>query len=104
MDKGVKYYKIIFKGDAYMGFLAGKTAIITGAGRAILSDGSCGSIGYGIATAYAKEGANLVITGRNIEKLNAAKEELESKYSIKVLAVQADICAGADNETIAKIL
>lgn len=104
MDKGVKYYKKIFKGDAYMGFLAGKTAIITGAGRAVLSDGSCGSIGYGIATAYAKEGANLVITGRNIEKLNAAKEELESKYSIKVLAVQADICAGADNETIAKIL
>lgn len=39
-----------------MGFLTGKTAIITGAGRAVLSDGSCGSIGYGIATAYAKEG------------------------------------------------
>ena len=47
-----------------MGFLKGKTAIITGGGRAVLSDGSCGSIGYGIATAYAKEGANLVITGR----------------------------------------
>lgn len=47
-----------------MGFLTGKTAIITGAGRAVLKDGSCGSIGYGIATAYAKEGANLVITGR----------------------------------------
>ena len=40
-----------------MGFLTGKTAIITGAGRAVLKDGSCGSIGYGIATAYAKEGA-----------------------------------------------
>lgn len=39
-----------------MGFLTGKTAIITGAGRAVLQDGSCGSIGYGIATAYAKEG------------------------------------------------
>ena len=39
-----------------MGFLTGKTAIITGAGRAVLSDGSCGSIGYGIATAFAKEG------------------------------------------------
>ena len=39
-----------------MGFLTGKTAIITGAGRAVLSDGSCGSIGYGIATAHAKEG------------------------------------------------
>ena len=51
-----------------MGFLTGKTAIITGAGRAVLKDGSCGSIGYGIATAYAKEGANLVITGRNVKK------------------------------------
>ena len=60
-----------------MGFLTGKTAIITGAGRAVLEDGSCGSIGYGIATAYAKEGANLVITGRNVKKLEAAKEELE---------------------------
>jgi len=38
-----------------MGFLQGKTAIITGGGRATLADGSCGSIGYGIATAYAKE-------------------------------------------------
>ena len=35
----------------------------------VLSDGSCGSIGYGIATAYAKEGANLVLTGRNVKKL-----------------------------------
>ena len=63
-----------------MGFLTGKTAIITGAGRAVLSDGSCGSIGYGIATAFAKEGANLVITGRNVKKLEEAKNELEAKY------------------------
>ena len=66
-----------------MGFLTGKTAIITGGGRAVLSDGSCGSIGYGIATAYAKEGANLVITGRNVKKLEDAKEELERLYGIK---------------------
>ena len=72
-----------------MGFLTGKTALITGAGRAVLQDGSCGSIGYGIATAYAKEGANLVITGRNVKKLEEAKQELESKYGIKVLPVQA---------------
>ena len=61
-----------------MSFLANKTAIITGAGYAVLSDGRCGSIGYGIATAYAKEGANLVITGRNLKKLEAAKEALEA--------------------------
>ncbi len=83
-----------------MGFLTGKTAIITGAGRAVLSDGRCGSIGYGIATAYAKEGANLVITGRNVQKLEDAKEELERLYGIKVLTVQADVNEGADNEAV----
>ena len=83
-----------------MSFLTGKTALITGAGRAVLSDGRCGSIGYGIATAYAREGANLTITGRNMQKLEAAKAELEEKYGVRVLALQADVCAGADNESV----
>lgn len=83
-----------------MGFLTGKTAIITGAGRAVLSDGRCGSIGYGIATAYAKEGANLVITGRNVKKLEDAKEELERLYGIRVLILAADVNANADNEAV----
>ena len=84
-----------------MGYFTGKTVIITGAGRAVLSDGRCGSIGYGIATAYAKEGANIVITGRNLKKLEDAKEELERLYGVKVLPIQADISAGADNEAVA---
>ena len=83
-----------------MGFLKDKVAIITGGGKAVLSDGSCGSIGYGIATAYAKEGANLVLTGRNLQKLEDAKSDLESKYKIKALAIQADVNAGADNESV----
>ncbi len=83
-----------------MGFLTGKTAIITGAGFAALSDGRCGSIGYGIATAYAKEGANIVITGRNVKKLEDAKQALESQYGIKVLVMQADVNAGADNKAV----
>lgn len=83
-----------------MGYLKGKTAIITGAGRSVLSDGRCGSIGYGIATAYAKKGANIVITGRNVQKLEDAKEELERLYGVKVLAVQADVSAGSDNEAV----
>ena len=83
-----------------MGFLTGKTAIITGGGRSVLSDGRCGSIGYGIATAYAKEGANLVITGRNMKKLTDAKEALEAEYGIKVLVLQADVNADADNEAV----
>ena len=84
-----------------MGFLTGKTLILTGGGRAVLENGAPGSIGYGIATAYAKEGANIVITGRNVKKLEDAKEELEQLYGIRVLPVQADICAGADNEAVA---
>ena len=84
-----------------MGFLEGKTVIITGAGRAVLSDGRCGSIGYGIATAYAKEGANIVITGRNVAKLDDAKEELERLYGVKVLTFAADINPDADNEAVA---
>ena len=85
-----------------MGHLTGKTAIITGAGKAVLSDGNCGSIGYGIATAYAKEGANLVLTGRNVKKLEDAKLDLESKYGVKVVVVQADISADANNEEVVK--
>ena len=85
-----------------MGFYSEKTAIVTGAGFAALKDGSAGSIGYGIATAFAKEGANLVVTGRNEKKLNAAKEKLESAYGIEVLTAQADINASADNKAVAQ--
>jgi len=84
-----------------MGFLTGKTAIITGAGRpAPLQDGTAGSIGYGIAIAYAKEECNLVITGRNKQKIEDAKNELEQLYGIRVLAIPADVNTGADNEMI----
>ena len=86
-----------------MGFLKDKVAIITGGGKAApLEDGSAGSIGYGIAIAYAKEGANLVLTGRNMQKLEDAKNELEALYGIKVLAVQADINEHEDGEAVAK--
>ena len=50
--------------------------------------------------AYAKEGANLVITGRNAKKLETAKEKLEAEYGIQVLCVAADVNAGADNQAV----
>ena len=83
-----------------MGFMTGKTVLITGGGRSVLSNGKCGSIGYGIATAYAKEGANIAITGRSMDKLLAAKEELEGLYGVKVLPLQADVASGQDNEAL----
>lgn len=81
-----------------MGLFDGKTVIVTGGGKATLKDGAPGSIGYGIDLAFAKEGANLVITGRNEKKLQAAKESLEADYGIQVLPVVADVAAGQDNE------
>ena len=33
-----------------------------------------------------------------MKKLEEAKNELEAKYGIRVLPVQADVCAGTDNE------
>lgn len=39
-----------------------------------------------------------MITGRNLQKLEDAKEELERLYGIQVLPVQADVNAGTDNE------
>ena len=60
--------------------LKGKVAIITGGGR---------GIGLGISTAFAKAGANLVITGRNVNTLVDAKAKLE-EHGIEVLCVSAD--------------
>lgn len=74
-----------------MGIFDGKVAIITGGGKAK-------SIGYGIAVAYAKEGADLVLTGRNEQKLLNAKEELERLYGIRVLALQADVTPDDESE------
>lgn len=48
--------------------LRGKTVLITGGGS---------GIGFGIATAFAKSGANLVLTGRTLSRLENAKEKLD---------------------------
>lgn len=98
----INAFKLKRKKVNNMGFLEGKTVIVTGGGRAVLEDGTCGSIGYGIVTAFAKEGANIVITGRNLKKLEDAKEEIERLYNVEVLPVQADVNAGADNEAVVK--
>lgn len=74
-----------------MGMYDGKTVIVTGGGKAK-------SIGYGICTAFAKEGANLMITGRNVQKLTDAKEELERLYGIQVLAIQCDVNTDPNSE------
>lgn len=75
-----------------MGKLKDKVVIITGGGK---------GIGFGISTAFAKEGANLVITGRTESTLRNAKENLEKDYGINVLLVTAD---GGNEESVKNVI
>jgi NAD(P)-dependent dehydrogenase (short-subunit alcohol dehydrogenase family) len=62
--------------------LSGKVAIVTGAGR---------GMGYHIALALAKYGADLVICSRTISELGKAKVEIE-KFGRRVLIQRMDVC------------
>lgn len=72
--------------------LEGKVAIITGGGK---------GIGFGLAQAFAREGFDLVLTGRTESRLLEAKTRLEAEYGVKVLPVVAD---GADEEAIRRVV
>ena len=61
--------------------LEDRTALITGASK---------GIGRAIALAFSKEGANVVITGRNAEELESLKEEI-NPMGVRATLVVADL-------------
>ena len=75
-----------------MGLLEGKVAIITGGGK---------GIGFGIASAFAEEGANLCITGRNEQRLIDAEAKLKEQYNVDVMHVAAE---GSDEEAVKNVI
>lgn len=75
-----------------MGLLDGKVAIITGGGK---------GIGFGIASAFAEEGASLCITGRNEQRLIDAEAKLKEQYSVDVMHVAAE---GSDEEAVKNVI
>ncbi len=87
-----KNFKTIRGGVIGMKKMADKIVIVTGGGK---------GIGLGISTAFAKEGANLVITGRTESTLKNAKANLEKNYGIKVLAITAD---GSKQENVENVI
>lgn len=62
--------------------LEDKIALITGA---------TGSIGNSIARLFAKEGASLILLGRNQNKLKSLSNDLTNKYDIEVFSIKTDI-------------
>ncbi len=75
--------KPIFAND----ILQGKTAFVTGGGTGITG---------GVARAFARHGAQLAITSRKIENLDAMKEVIETEDEAECLAVAADVRDFAD--------
>lgn len=53
--------------------------------------GASSGLGKQMAKAFAKQGANLAILARRMERLEALKAELEEKYKVKVLPVSCDV-------------
>ncbi|KUN05189.1 short-chain dehydrogenase [Streptomyces yokosukanensis] len=70
----------------------GRTALVTGAG---------GGIGRGIALAFAREGANVVVAGRRKEPLAKTVALIEGAGG-KALAVTADVTSADDLRTLVR--
>ena len=75
--------------------MADKTILITGGAR---------GIGYGIAKAFAEQGANIVITGRTASTLIEARENLEAvlpslDHGLAILKGRAGECVHESDET-----
>ena len=57
----------------------------------VLITGASSGIGEGCARKFAKNGHRLILNGRNVEKLNAVKDELEEKYGVEVWLLPFDV-------------
>jgi NAD(P)-dependent dehydrogenase (short-subunit alcohol dehydrogenase family) len=65
----------------------------------VVTGGSAG-IGRGIAGAFAKSGARLVIAGRNVEAARRAVDEISHDFGGEAIAVQADMMRPQDCEAL----
>ena len=66
--------------------LKGRVAVVTGASS---------GLGRQMAEGFAKQGADLVLLARRVERLEEAKAELE-KYGVRVLPLKCDVTSTED--------
>ena len=73
--------------------LKGRVAVVTGASS---------GLGRQMAEGFAKQGADLVLLARRVEKLEEAKTDLE-KYGVRVLPVKCDVTLTEDIDNAARV-
>ena len=64
--------------------------------KTVLITGAASGIGREFANIFAAEGYDMVIVGRNANKMDAMKADYEQKYAVGVSCIQADL--SKDNE------
>ena len=74
--------------------LSGKIAVVSGASS---------GLGVQMATAFARQGANLVILARRYERLEELKAKLEKEYKVEILPIKCDVTSTDDINNAAKI-
>ncbi len=70
--------------------------------KVIIITGASSGIGKACAEEFAKRGANLVLAARQYVTLCEITADLEKRYNIRAVAVQADVSKEADCELIIK--
>jgi NAD(P)-dependent dehydrogenase (short-subunit alcohol dehydrogenase family) len=87
----VPYNEIIgSEGDTMK--LKGKVALITGSSR---------GLGREFAVGFAKEGADVVINGRGLEKANSVAEEIKN-LGVRSIAIAADVASSSEVNKMAE--
>ncbi|MBW2559000.1 MAG: glucose 1-dehydrogenase [Deltaproteobacteria bacterium] len=75
--------------------LDGKIALITGGGR---------GIGKFIATGLAEAGANIIITSRKMDRLEATAKEIADEFGVKALPIRCDVSKEEDIDNMLKVV
>ena len=75
--------------------LRGQVAVVTGASS---------GLGRQMAEAFARQGANLAILARRMERLEELKEKLEKQYKVKILPIKVDVTVTEDIDRAAELV
>ncbi|MCD3245753.1 SDR family oxidoreductase [Clostridium botulinum C] len=59
--------------------------------KTVLITGASSGIGYELSKVFAKNGYNLILVARSIEKLNKLSNEIIEKFNVKVKIIQKDL-------------